>query len=564
MIKEDIRQLLAEAIERAQRNGALPAVPVPEINLDHPPDEQFGDYASSIALKLKRAAGMAPMAIAGAISANLELPRSISLVQVAAPGFINFHLSTEWLQEQVEAVLRAGEQHGQIPLGKGERVQVEFVSGNPTGPLHIGSGRNGALGDSLARVLRAAGYDVQREYYINDAGTQAERLSASVYARYAQLLGREVEFPQDGYPGEYVVDLARALVEAQGDRFLHLPQEEATREVGRLASERVLAWIREDLAAMNVAYDRWFSERSLYESGLFTQVLQLLRSRGYVAEREGAVWFTSSDLGHEKDEVLVRRNGQPTYFASDIAYHYEKFVQRTFARVIDVWGADHQGQVPRLKAALKALDIDPDRLTVILYQLVNVVREGKPVRMGKRTGTYVTLREVLDEVGPDPIRYFLVARSPEATMDFDLDLAKKQSDENPVFYVQYAHARTASILRYAGELDYRVGDVALLQAEPELALIRKMVQLPELVEIAAQGLAPHHLPFYAQDIARVFHSFYTQCRVVSEDVALSRARLKLVAACKLVLANTLHLIGVSAPEEMRRPTDSSAEEADLS
>lgn len=555
MIKDELREVLAAAIARAQDSGALPRVPVPEISLEHPPSEQFGDYASSVALKLARAARMPPLAVGGAITAHLELPVSVGLVQVASPGFINLYLSTDWLQRQVEEILRQGEGYGCLDLGHRASTQVEFVSANPTGPLHVGAGRNAAIGDSLARLLEAAGYAVQREYYVNDAGTQAERLSQSVFARYAQQLGRQVEFPQEGYPGEYVTDLARALIEQHGDRFLQMPESEALIEVGRLAAQRVLEWIAEDLAAMNVRFDRWFSERSLYDSGLAARVLAMLRERGYVVEREGAIWFTSSDLGHDKDEVLIRRSGQPTYFMSDIAYHYDKLVERAFERVIDIWGSDHQGQVPRLKAALKALDIDPDRLTMILYQLVNVVRDGKPVRMGKRSGTYVTLREVLDEVGSDAVRFFLVSRSADAMMDFDLELAKRQSNENPVYYVQYAHARIASILRYAGDLDYRDGQVSMLTHPAELALVRKMLQLPEVVETAALNLAPHHLPFYAQDLAGVFHAFYKQCRVVSEDRALSLARLKLVAACKQVLATTLRLIGVSAPEEMRRDED---------
>jgi len=548
MIRDDLRALLGAAISRAQASGALPAVAVPEIQIERTARPEFGDYTSNVALKMKRSAGgLNPMAIASAIATHAELPESVSALEVAPPGFINVHLSYAWLQQQVDAVLAAGPRFGEVPLGQGGTVQVEFVSANPTGPLHIGAGRGAALGDTLARVLAAAGYAVQREYYINDLGSRMEAFQASVYARYAQVLGEDVPLPEDGYPGEYLVDIARQIVAEEGRRYLDLPRAEALPRVGRRAMELVLAGIRSDLERIGVTYDRWFSETSLYEEGLVDQVLALL-----VAQREGAIWFTSTELGEDKDNVLVRSNGAPTYFASDVAYHYDKFVRRGFDRVIDVWGADHQGHVPRMKAVLAALGIDPDRLVVVLNQLVNLVREGKPVRMGKRTGMFVTLREVIDEVGPDAIRFFLLARSADAMMEFDLDLAKRASAENPVYYVQYAHARIASILRRAQGIDFRDGDVRLLAHPSELALIRKMLQLPEVVASAAEALAPHTLPFYAQELATVFHAFYRDCRVVSDDLPLTKARLKLVAACKLALANTLTLMGVSAPEEMER------------
>lgn len=554
MIKDEIRNLIAQAISSAQQDGTLPRVPVPEIVLEYPPSPDLGDYATSIALRMARAARTSPMAVAGAISSHLELTPAIAAVKVAAPGFINFFLSSEWLQGQIEEIQRAGAQYGQVPVGNGERVQVEFVSANPTGPLHVGTGRNAALGDSLANVLQMAGYDVQREYYVNDHGSRVLLLGQSVYARYAQLQGRDVPMPDDGYPGEYVIDIARQVLQEHGPRFLEMPRQQAELELGDIAMQRVLEWVREDLERLGVRFDRWYSERSLYESKLFDRVLDILRERGYVAEREGAVWFVASELGEDKDNVIIRSNGVPTYFASDIAYHYDKFCLRHFQKVIDVWAADHQGHVPRMKAAVKALGVDPDRLTILIYQKVRLIKDGKPWEMGKRTGVFVTLQEALDAVGADPIRFFLVSRSPEAMMDFDLDLATEQSDKNPVYYVQYAHARICSILRFAGErgIDYADGDVRLLVAEPELTLIRRMVRLPEMVESAARSLSPHPLPFYAQDVASAFHSFYRQCRVVGDDVALSKARLKLVAACKQVLANTLRLIGVSAPEEMRR------------
>jgi arginyl-tRNA synthetase len=550
MIRDDLRRLLSEAVGRAMAAGALPPVAVPEISLEHPPNADLGDYASPLAMKMARSVGKPPLDIAGAITAHLEPTVAIAAVETARPGFINFHLATAWLQQQVETILEQGPAFGGSMLGAGTSVQVEYVSANPTGPLHVGAGRNAALGDTVASVLQLSGFTVQREYYVNNAGSQMDALARSVFARYSQELGRDEPLPTDGYPGEYVLDLARDLTAQHGSRFLQLPREQALVELSRLATEAMVASIAEDLAAMNVRFDRWFYEQELFDSGLFERAMRLLREQGQVAEREGAVWFTTSELGEDRDNVLIRSNGQPTYFASDVAYHYDKFLLRGFDRVVNVWAADHQGHVPRMKAMARALGIDPDRLTIVVYQLVNLIREGKPVRMGKRTGTYVTLREALDEVGPDALRFFLVARSADAMMDLDLDLAKKQASDNPVYYVQYAHARIASLLRRAGEIDYTAGALALLVHPAELALIRKMLLLPELIETAAEQLAPHPLPFYAQDLARAFHTFYDECRVVSEDEDLTRARLKLVAACKQVLANALRVIGVSAPEQM--------------
>jgi arginyl-tRNA synthetase len=550
MIRDELRRLLTEAVERAMAAGDLPRVAVPEPGLEHPPNVDLGDYASAVAMKMARSVGRAPLEVAGAITAHLEPDASVAVAETAPPGFINLHLSIAWLQEQIDEVLRQGASFGAVPLGLGERVQVEHVSANPTGPLHVGAGRNAALGDTLANVLELCSYDVEREYYVNNAGSRIDALAQSVYARYCQQHGRDEPLPADGYPGEYIEEIARQLGERHGTRFLEMPREQALAELGKLATEQVIEWIRHDLTALNVEFERWFYEQELFDSGLFEQAMRLLRENGHLAERDGAIWFATSDLGEDKDNVLIRSNGQPTYFASDVAYHYDKFLLRKFDKVINVWAADHQGHVPRMKAMARALGVEADRLVIIVYQLVNLVRDGKPIRMEKRTGTYVTLREALDEVGPDALRFFLVSRSADAMMDLDLDLAKKQANENPVYYVQYAHARIASILRRAGDTSYADGDVRLLEHPAELALIRKMLLLPELVETAAVQLAPHHLPFYAQDLARAFHTFYDECRVVSDDAPLTAARLKLVAACKLVLANTLTLIGVSTPEQM--------------
>lgn len=550
LIREQIRDLIAAGIERAQADHQLPSVAVPDIVVEKPAHSEHGDYASSLALKMARAARMAPMVIASAIATHISLPDSVAAVQVAAPGFLNFHLSPGWLARQVERILAAGEGYGCADIGHGRRALVEFVSANPTGPLHVGTGRGAALGDSLARVLERAGYRVEREYYVNDAGSRVDAFNASVYARYAQHFGISEEVPEDGYPGEYLRDIAAAIGASEGKRLLEAPREQALAEAGRLGMERVLEGVRDDLERLNVRFDRWFYEHSLFDSGLVQRALDFLIARGYVVEREGAIWFASSSLGEDRDNVLVRSNGQPTYFASDVAYHHDKLVERGYDLAVDVWGADHQGHVPRMKAVVAAIGADPARLQVVIYQLVNLVRGGRPLAMGKRTGAFVTLREVLDEVGPDPIRFFLAARSADAMMDFDLDLAKAQSDVNPVYYVQYAHARICSILRRAEEIDYAAGDVSLLRHEAELALIRKMLALPELVADAAIALAPHPIPHYAQELATAFHAFYDECRVISDDPELTRARLKLVAASKNVLGATLGTIGVSAPEHM--------------
>lgn len=549
-VRGRLRELIGQAVESVQEQGVLPRVAAPELSVETPQNPDNGDFSTNAALRMARSARMDPMSIATALANQMRSAPFLSAVEVARPGFINFRLAPAWLASQVELILQAGESYGSVHLGNGQKVQLEYVSANPTGPLHVGAGRGAALGDSLARILAHAGYEVQREYYVNDAGARMESFFSTLYARYQQQLDIPAQLPADGYAGEYMVELAGEIVQEHGRRFLDMPREEALEAIGRLGTEKMIGRIRADLDRMNVRFERWFSERSLYDDHQVERTIELMRERGYVAEREGAVWFAASALGEDRDNVLVRTNGAPTYFASDAAYHYDKFALRGFDRVIDVWGADHQGHVPRMKAMAASLGIDPERLTLIIHQLVSLKRSGKAVRMSKRTGDIITLGEVLDEVGADAVRFFLLARSAEAMMDFDLDLAKEQSNENPVYYVQYAHARIASILRFAGEMDYSQGDVSLLTTEPELELIRKMIQLPDLVETAALNLEPHHLPHYAQEIAAVFHSFYTQCRVVTEDEALTRARLRLVSACKLVLGNTLSLMGVSAPEQM--------------
>jgi arginyl-tRNA synthetase len=554
MIRDEIEDIIAAAVRRAQEEGALPAVAVPGVALERPQRPEHGDYATSLPLRLARAAGRSPLEIAKTIAQRIDAGAHEALeeVEAAPPGFINVRLSPRWLASQVDAILREGPAFVNLPLGRGQKVQVEFVSANPVGPIHVGNGRGLALGDTLARVLEAAGYQVQREYLVNDAGTQTETFAATLYARYQQLFGRDVGIPEGGYPGEYMVDLARQLKEERGDSLLRPPGEPYPPELHDLGVAKMLEIIKADLAAIGVHYDRWFSERSLYSDSTYQKAMSLLRERGYVAEREGAVWFVSSSLGEEKDNVLVRSSGQPTYFASDVAYHYDKFFLRGFDRVINVWGADHQGHVPRMKAAVAALGIDPERLTIIIYQLVTLKRGEEVVRLSKRAGEIITLRELVEEVGPDAARFNFVQRAADSHMDFDIELAKRQSAENPVYYVQYAHARIAGILAQAAQRvgDFAAGDVALLTHDSELALIRKMLRLPELVGDIAASLEPHQLPYYAVELATAFHDFYERCRVISDDRALSMARLKLVSAAKIILARALELMGMSAPERM--------------
>jgi len=552
MLKQELVRCLQQAVSEAQQKGDLAAATLPEVLIEHPQNPEHGDFASGLPLKLARSMKMSPMEIAEKVSEHIVPPPQIDRIWVAEPGFINFTLRDDWLSTQVESVLAAGESYGDIELGNGNRIQLEFVSVNPTGPLHVGHGRGAVLGSTLANVLTVSGYAVEKEFYINDMGTQIGNFGRSLYARYRQCLDKEAAMPPDGYYGNYMIDLAKEIVREQGDRFLSLPESEAASQLAEVGTARMLQEIKQDLELLNVIFDTWFSERSLYQGEQYDKVMELLQSEGYMAKREKAIWFESSALGEDKDNVLVRSDGSPTYFASDIAYHYNKFLERKFDRVIDIWGADHQGHVPRMKAVLKALDCDPERLTVIICQLVTLRRGNEIVKVSKRSGDIITLKEVIDEVGPDACRFIFLSRSADSQMDFDIELAKRQSADNPVYYVQYAHARIASILDLAKEreIDCGQGDVSLLTTEPELTLIRRLILLPEIVEQVAVNLEPHHLPYYAQDLATVFHSFYKQCRVVSKDEALTRARLKLVKATQIALAKVLRLMGMAAPEKM--------------
>jgi arginyl-tRNA synthetase len=552
MVRQKLADNLQRAVQNAQNAGEIAFTTLPEIIIERPQTAGHGDYASGLALRLARSVRMSPLRLAELLVRRLEPLPEIESATIAAPGFINFTLRREWLVGLVSRILASPDTYGNLDTGKGSRVQIEFVSANPTGPLHVGHGRGAVLGSTLANVLTAAGYQTQREYYVNDLGNQIRTFGRSLLARYREVLGISAEVPADGYHGEYVIDLARSIVETHGRRFLELPDDDAVAALSSIGTALVTEGIRRDLSSLNVEFDEWFSEKSLHDSGEYDHVMSLLRQGGYVADRDGAVWFESSLLGEDKDNVLVRTDGSPTYFASDIAYHYDKFIRRGFDRVIDIWGADHQGHIPRMKAVVKTLGKDPDQLTVITCQLVTLRRGNEIVKASKRSGDVVMLQELVEEVGRDACRYNFLCRSADSQMDFDIELAKSQSSENPVYYVQYAHARIASILRTAAEkgIAIEAADVLLLKEDAELDLIRVLARLPEVVDEVARTLEPHHLPYYAQELATAFHAFYKQCRVLTDNREVTQARLALVRAAKVVLRRTLTLMGVSAPEQM--------------
>ena len=558
MIRDDLAGMIESAAQAAMEAGELPQVVLPELVIEHPAKPEHGDYATNLPMRLARAARANPLEIAKAIAGRIPLGGGISAAEVAPPGFINFRLSEPWLAEQVSAIVDAGATFGNIALGDGQRVQVEFVSANPTGPLTAGNGRGAAIGSVLASVLEAAGYAVEREYLVNDAGTQTEVFGRTLVARYQQLRGNNVEIPADGYPGAYMIELAKRLREESGDAYADASIDEPPAAMVLRGVDLLVEGIQQDLLRLGVTYDVWFRERWVYEARDGTQstydaAMARLREKGYLVEREGALWLASTELGEDKDNVVIRSTGKPTYFASDIAYHYDKFVGRKFDRVIDVWGADHQGHVSRMKAAAQAIGVDPARLDILIYQLVSFRRGEELVRLSKRSGNIVLMRDVVDEVGADAARFFFLSRSADSQMEFDLELAKRQSAENPVYYVQYAHARIAGILAKAAEriASFADADVALLTHPMELALVKKMLELPELVQLMVRHMEPHHLPHYAGELATAFHAFYTDCRVIDEEnVPLSQARLKLCHAAKIALARALTLMGMSTPERM--------------
>jgi arginyl-tRNA synthetase len=557
-MKGTLKSLIADALGRAAAAGDLPLDAAPqaaEIHVEVPREEGRGDLASNVAMTLARSARKPPRAIADALLRNLCDPEGlVASAEVAGPGFLNFTFSPAAWRRRLLEIIEQNDRYGSSNTATGKRIQVEFVSANPTGPLHIGHGRGAATGDALARILEAVGFTVTREYYVNDAGAQMSTLGRSVLARYLALCGSEEPFPEDGYPGDYVVDIAQELRARDGDRWIGADRNVAVREIAKFAGERMLERIREDLARFNIAFDVFVSERELREQGAVTQAIEELKRTGHCYEQDGALFFRSTTFGDDKDRALVKNDGELTYFASDVAYHRAKAVQR-YDSLVDVWGADHHGYVKRVQAVLEALGYDARLLQVVLVQIVNLTRDGVPVKMGKRTGEFVALREVLDEVGPDLARFFFLMRKSDAQLDFDLELARRQTAENPVFYVQYAHTRIAGIFRQAAERSVATpaatrDAVSALGNDDELALIRMLDEFPSVVEAAAAAFEPHRVVFYAQKLAGEFHRFYTRNKCVSDDARLTAARLLLVGAVKQVIGRALALLGVSAPERM--------------
>lgn len=555
MIEGRLIALVRDALAAASSELSLIGDP-PEIELERPRQKEFGDFSTNIALALASAAGRKPRQVAQMIVDNLPDSDFVSSVEVAGPGFINFYIAHGWLFDVLREVVARGDDYGHAQEPTGLSVQVEFVSANPTGPLHVGTARNAVLGDALASVLQAAGHAVEREYYFNDAGRQMDLFAESVEVRYLQGLGREAEMPEEGYRGEYLVEIGRDIATALGDSLVGLSQEERRARLLAEGSRRVLEGIRATLANLGVRFDSYFSERTLHETGAITEAVSRLRSSGHIYEKDGAVWFRSTGFGDDKDRVLIRSNGEPTYFAADCAYVVNK-MSRGFDRLIYVWGADHHGTVKRLEGAAEALGLDRACVEVVLYQMVSLLRGRHPVKMSKRTGEIITLDELLEEVGPDAARFTLLSQSHDSVINFDIEEVTRQTLENPVYYVQYAHARIASILRNATAKGIGLSaledvDLTLLTSESEVDLLREIAEFPEQVAVAAGLRAPHRLTHYSRLLAERFHHFYAECRVVSEDEALTQARLWLVAGTKQTVANVLGILGVSAPASMER------------
>ncbi|MDQ1362918.1 MAG: arginyl-tRNA synthetase [Pseudomonadota bacterium] len=586
-MKNEIQSLLAQALATLQANQTLPADVTAEIQVTRTKDASHGDFACNIAMMLAKPAGKNPRVLAQSLMDAMPASPHVSKVEIAGPGFINFYLNANSALSVIDTINQQGERFGLSNMGAGKRVQVEFVSANPTGPLHVGHGRGAAYGATVADLLAAVGFKVHREYYVNDAGRQMDILATSVWLRYLELCDVQFTFPSNGYRGEYIVDISRSLLTshgrklarnadelmkdipadepAGGDKEIHIDAliDRCKKLLGAddylvvfdLGLNLILDDIRDDLAGFGVTYDEWYSERSLAKRGMTQQAIARLQKAGYLYEKDGAQWFRSTDFGDEKDRVVVRENGQTTYFASDIAYHMDK-MERGFDRVVDIWGADHHGYIPRVKAALTALGDDASKLDVLLVQFAVLYRNGAKVQMSTRSGSFVTLRELREEVGNDAARFFYVMRKCEQHMDFDLDLAKSQSNDNPMYYIQYAHARICSVMRQLGEKqlshDAAQGSANLdkLTESHEAGLITRLGKYPEIVEKAALGEDPHLLCHYLRDLANDLHTYYNAHQFITDDAALRNARLNLILATRQVLKNGLKLLGVSAPESM--------------
>jgi arginyl-tRNA synthetase len=554
IIPNELSQLLSQAIQSAQSAGDLPAgIPVGALKVGRAKPE-FGDYASAAAMQLAKPAKMPPIEIAEAIAAHMPASDLVGEVTVSPPGFVNFRLSPEWLTAQVDRILNKGDAFADLDFAAGKRAQVECVSANPTGPITVGRTRGGVIGSTLANILGAVGYTVELEYYFNNAGRQMQLLGESLRARYLERLGKPFTFPEEGYQGEYMQDIAARLVEEQGDALAEVEDATVFKDY---AEAMIFDWIRDSLKRVSMVFDNYFNEDSLYQNGAVWEVLDRLEKQGIVYESDGAKWLKTTELlGLEQDRVIVKSSGEPTYRLPDIAYHIDK-LERGFDLAVNILGADHKEEYPDVVAGVRALGYEADKIYVVIHQFVTIKEGGETKRMSTRKGEFVTLDELVDDVGPDVVRYFVLARSPDAHMDFDLDLAREQSNENPVYYIQNAHVRCAGIARQAAEkgVSKDDGDASLLTGETELDLIRKMLELPEVLQLCVERMEPHHLAFYALDFARIFHPGYESVRALSSDVTpvpeeLSQARLRLYAVVKIAFARCLELMGMSAPETM--------------
>ena len=546
---------LLQALDSAIENGELPPTQVSDAAIERPQNTHHGDFASSLPLKLAREMKMSPMTIGKILSNHIPEQGIIGESQIAPPGFVNLKLDSQWLLSQIHQIRDLKNSFGNLDVEEKKKIQIEYVSANPTGRLHIAHARGAVIGSALAKLLKAAGHTVEEEYYLNDAGNQIDKFNKSLLTRYKQIAGLEIDLPEDAYPGEDIIDVAKSVWDDEGDRYLRLDEDEAEESIGTKGIPKMIDGIKDDLESLRIKFDEWFSETSLYTQGEFETCMQLLNDKGFTTDRDGATWLESTKLGEDKDNVLIRTSGTPTYFASDIAYHYNKFDQRNFTEVIDVWGADHQGQIGRLRSALDALGIDSKKLKIIVVQMVRFKKGETSEKLSKRKGNVIPLIDLVNEIGADACRFLFLSRSNESQLEFDLDLAKKQSSENPVYYVQYGHARICSILRLAKERDieFSDGDVSILGDPTELSLINKMLELPDVIETSVENLEAHHLPHYSMELATAFHTFYQNCRVVSSkksDLPTTKARLLLVDSARLVLGRCLDLMSMNAPDEM--------------
>ncbi|BAU26423.1 arginyl-tRNA synthetase [Aneurinibacillus soli] len=554
-IVEQMKSTIVEQIKQAvSKAGIVEAGQIPDFVLELPKDKQHGDYATNIAMQLTRIARKNPRQIAEQIVEAIDKEAaSIAKIEIAGPGFINFYMDNRYLTNVVGQAIKAGDTYGRTNAGNGKKVQVEFVSANPTGSLHLGHARGAAFGDALCNVLDLAGYAVSREYYINDAGNQIVNLARSIEARYFQARGEERDMPEDGYYGQDIIEFGKELAAKDGDKYAKMSDEERFTFFRNWGRDKELEKIKIDLADFRVKFDEWFSETSLYETDEVERIVEVLREKGYVYDEDGATWLRSTDFGDDKNRVLIKQDGSYTYLTPDIAYHQNKF-NRGFDQLINIWGADHHGYIPRMKAAMQCLGYDADQLVVLINQMVSLYQGGEKVKMSKRTGKAVTMRDLMEEVGTDATRYFFTMRSQDAHLDFDMDLAVSKSNENPVFYVQYAHARICSIFRQAAEqgieIDLSKADFSGMTSEKEIDLLKHIGEFPQEVAGAAEALAPHRIVRYVHELAALLHSFYNAERVITEDAGLTQARLALMKAVQTTIANALCLIGVSAPERM--------------